>query len=70
MAAKKKATRKKSAAAPKPKHVTIAVDQRVHIHVTKDGKEVAEYIASPDGTIQEAPAPASPVQTPDPVSGT
>lgn len=74
--ANKKTTRKtRAAAAPRPKHVTIEAGQRLHIHVAKNGKEVAEFIsgASPDGvvaTVYPAPEADAPVATPSPISGT
>ena len=71
----KTTTRKKRAAsAPKPKHVTIEAGQRLHVHVTKGGKPVAEYIsgANDAGAVTSylAPEADAPVATPDPVSGT
>jgi hypothetical protein len=75
MASKKKGTtRKRAASAPKPKHVSIEIGQRLHVHLTKGGKQVGEYIA---GTSEEgqfnayaAPEAPAPVATPDPISGT
>lgn len=73
--AKTKTTRKaRAAAAPKPKHVTIAPGQRLHVHVAKGTKAVAEYIAgaNDDGVVTMAIAPeaAAPVATPSSISGT
>lgn len=72
--AKKKSTRTKAAAAPKPKHVSIAPEQRLHIHVMKGEKQIVEYIAGadPEGTVRMnvAPDAPAPVQDPSPISGT
>ena len=66
--------RAKRVAGPKPKHVTIEAGQRLHVHVTKGGKAVSEYIAGagPDGVVRmnQAPEEDQPVATPDSVSGT
>lgn len=76
MATKTKArtSRKKAAAGPKPKHVTIGPEQRIHIHVVKGTKELSEYIAGadPEGVVRMNPAPEAPppVADPDPISGT
>jgi hypothetical protein len=72
---KTKTVRKtRAAAGPKPKHVTIEAGQRLHVHVTKGGKPLAEYIsgANDDGAVTTylAPEAAAPVQTPSPISGT
>jgi hypothetical protein len=73
--ANKKTTRKtRAAAAPKPKHVTIEAGQRLHVHVTKNGKPLSEYIsgATPEGVVTAyvAPEAPAPVATPNPISGT
>jgi len=74
MAKTAKTTRKRAVSAPKPKHVTIATEQRLHIHVAKGGKVVAEYIAGANEegavTMNIAPEAAAPVATPSPISGT
>lgn len=78
MASKKKAagtaTRTRAAAAPRPKHVTIAPGQRLHVHVAKGAKAVSEYIAGANAegvvTMHLAPEADPPVADPNPVSGT
>ena len=74
MAKTKTARKTRAASAPKPKHVTIAPEQRLHIHVEKNGKKVAEFIsgANADGVVTVYPAPEAPapVATPNPISGT
>lgn len=71
-----KTTKRKSraAAGPKPKHVTLAPEQRMHIHVMKGAKQVSEYIAGadPEGVVRmnQAPEEAPPVAEPSPISGT
>lgn len=74
MAKTKTARKTRAAAGPRPKHVTIAPEQRLHIHVSKGTKQVSEYIAGADaeGVVRMHPAPeaAPPVQTPNPISGT
>jgi len=71
---KERKPRAKREKAPKPKHVMLETEQRLHIHVTKGAKEISEYIAGADaeGVVRMNPAPeaAAPVSTPDPVSGT
>lgn len=56
------------------KHVSISPEQRLHIHVNKGGKQVAEYIAGadPEGAVRMnlAPEAPAPVQDPSPISGT
>jgi hypothetical protein len=73
--ANKKTTRKaRVASAPKPKHVTIEAGQRLHVHVTKGGKPLSEYIsgATSEGVVTAylAPEADAPVSTPSPISGT
>jgi hypothetical protein len=51
--------------------VNIAPGQELHIHVTRDGEEVAHYMARVDvdslqPVFHAAPPPAEPVQDPDP----
>lgn len=75
MASRKKGTtRKRGAAGPRPKHVTIAPEQRLHIHVAKGTKQVSEYIAGADADgvvrMNQAPEAAPPVMDPNPISGT
>lgn len=69
-----KSGRQRAVQAPKPKHVTIAPEQRLLIHVEQGGKKVAEYIAGADAagvvTMYLAPEAAAPVQTPGSISGT
>jgi hypothetical protein len=56
------------------KHVSISPEQRLHIHVNKGGKEIAEYIAGADaeGVVRMniAPEAPPPVAEPNPISGT
>lgn len=73
--AKRKTTRKaRAAAAPKPKHVTVEVGQRLLVHVVKKGRPHREFIAGANEegavTAYEAPEAAAPVSTPSPISGT
>jgi hypothetical protein len=79
MAAKVKATgarasKPRAERAPAAKHVTIAPEQRLFVHVKKGEKQIAEYIAGADkaGVVRmvEAPEAPAPVATPNPVSGT
>ena len=72
--AKTTKTRKRAAAEPRPKHVTIEPGQRLLVHVAKGGKAVSEYIAGADpaGVVRmsQAPEEAPPVMDPSPISGT
>lgn len=74
MAKTKTARKTRAAAAPKPKHVSIEAGQRLHVHVTKGGKPVAEYISGANEagavTTYLAPEADAPVQDPNPISGT
>lgn len=74
MATKKTGRKSRAAKGPRTKHVTIAPEQRLHIHVQKGAKQVSEYIAGadPEGVVrmQQAPEEAPPVMEPNPISGT
>ena len=53
--------------------VTIAPGQELHVHVVRDGEDLAHHIVrvEPDSgqtVIHAAPPPPEPVQDPDPIS--